>query len=125
MGQRSYSSRFRCGHAGCTEFVLFSDDRRADQAKTQQRHGNGQWKCVRHSRPSEVVALDRPQLVRDLEVVEVEHGKYWKWPVGTLGSGFVSGPGFQAHASDFPPGTVLRITAELVSTPTQKDTKDG
>ncbi|GAA0720209.1 hypothetical protein GCM10010199_25560 [Dactylosporangium roseum] len=41
-------------------------------------------------------------------------GMYWLPEGGTSGSGFTFGPGFKAHADDFPEGTRLVITAQVL-----------
>lgn len=36
------------------------------------------------------------------------YGKFWG------SSGFIHGPGFKAYPNDFPEGTIIRITAEVI-----------
>ena len=40
------------------------------------------------------------------------HGNYWG--VDKAVCGFIHGPGFKAYACDFPVGTRIKITAEIV-----------
>lgn len=111
---RQYLSRFECGHPGCGEFATYESSRRADQADLYRRYGNKQWRCIRHSQPDQVLSLQNPRLTHT--VVSREHhyegksiGLFWGG-----GSAFTAGPGFKAFAKDFPAGTVLRVTAEVI-----------
>ncbi len=111
---RSYGMfRAKCGHEGCTEFARYEADRRADYLDLERRYGNGKWRCVRHSQPDQVLSFDNKKIVEEVKVIKEPHGLYWgkdkAW------NSFAHGPGFKAFAEDFPEGTVLRITAEIVS----------
>lgn len=101
-------SRFQCGHPDCREVVQYEYANRTEAASLFQRYGQGRWLCVRHSQPDEV--LSPTNLIRVGEQVSREepYGRYWGH------SGFVFGPGFKAFAKDFPPGTKLRVTAEII-----------
>lgn len=115
---RHYFSRFECGHPNCTEFQTYESTRRADQADLNRRYGNKKWRCVRHSQPDQVLGLTNRVIVHEAECREHFYesksiGLFWGG-----GSGFVHGPGFKAFAKDFPAGTVLRITAEVIPPPT-------
>lgn len=120
MARREYAVRFNCGHPGCGEFGHYSCNRRAEVVDLQKLYYPDKWRCVRHTQPGEVLSLDIPALISELSIFVEPHGKYW----GTVraSSGFVYGPGFKAYANDFPEGTRLRITAEIVlPTPKQED----
>jgi hypothetical protein len=113
MSQRIYVSRFPCAHAGCNEYAHYEDHTRAEQAKTYKTYGGGKWRCVRHSNPDSVLSPTNTVRITELKSEQKFYdgkplGIYWGH------SGFVSGPGFRAFAADFPEGTVLRITAEIV-----------
>ena len=105
---REYLSHFPCGHPGCTEHGHYSSSTRADQADLQRRYGNKQWRCVRHTRPDEVLSMQRRVIRTEMASGSEPHGIYWGH------SGFVSGPGFKAFAKDFPPGTIIAVTAEII-----------
>lgn len=104
--------RVTCGHPGCSEFARYEADNRKHSTELYARYGNGQWKCARHSQPNEVLSADNSKTVDEMKVFEEKHGLYWgkdkAW------SGFTSGPGFKAFAEDFPVGTILRVTAEII-----------
>lgn len=113
MAKREYHSRFECPVLGCTETGNYISQTRSEQTDTYRRYSNGKWRCVRHSRPDEV--LDLTNLSRTSEFISEEKfyektsiGYYW----GNFG--FVSGPGFKAWSKDFPVGTKLRVTAEII-----------
>ena len=40
-------------------------------------------------------------------------GLFWRAEGAGAGSGFTFGPGFNAHATDFPEGTRLVVTAQI------------
>ncbi|MDM9644514.1 hypothetical protein [Rhizobium sp. S163] len=111
-------SRFRCGFPGCEEIVRYETNNRKHAVDLELRYGNGQWRCVRHSQPSSVLSADNNRIVDEMAVFEETHGLYWGKDKAF--SGFAHGPGFKAFAEDFPPGTILRVTAELVFPPHQK-----
>jgi len=119
--------RASCGHEGCTEFARYEADNRRHYIDLSDRYGNGKWRCVRHSQPNEVLSANNLRIVNELRVLESRGTLYWG--KDTPFSGFSHGPGFKAFAEDFPEGTVLRITAEIVSPASRsalsKETGDG
>lgn len=124
MARRYYYSRFECGHAGCREVANYQSHTRAEQARLHHSLGQGRWRCARHTQPQEVLSKENPRQVR--EIVTSEHftdtgasiGLFWG--NGSGASGFIYGPGFRAFAKDFPEGTTLRVTAEVVF-PAERD----
>jgi hypothetical protein len=109
---RAQIYRAQCGHEGCKELALYEYFRRDESIALQKRYGNGQYRCVRHSRPDEVLSTDNTMRVTVLQIFEERSGRYWGQT--KAGSGFVHGDGYKAFAEDFPPGTTLRITAEVI-----------
>ena len=107
--------RAKCGHEGCTEFVRYEAERRADYINLQSRYGNGQWRCVRHSQPDEVLSTSNTKTVHELFTIPSNGTMFWgkekAW------NGFSHGPGFKAFAEDFPEGAMLRVTAEIILPP--------
>lgn len=110
MGRQKYALRCKCVTDGCTETARYEYDSRADYDQGARR--NIQWKCNRHTRPDEVLSAQERIKTVTYELTELEHGKYWD---GT--SGFVYGPGFKAYGKDFPVGTLIRVTAEIILPP--------
>lgn len=105
--------RATCGHSGCGEFARYEADNRKHYIELSTRYGNGRWLCTRHSKPNEVLSPENPKTVEELRVIDSNGSLYWG--KDKAGSGFSNGPGFKAFAKDFPPGTVLRVTAEVIS----------
>jgi|SRR5215217_7680675 len=110
---RSYGIfRATCGHEGCNEFARYEADNRKHYLDLCVQYGQGRWRCVRHSQPDQVLSAVNLKTVEELSVIESRGDLYWgkekAW------NGFSHGPGFKAFAADFPEGTVLRVTAEVI-----------
>jgi hypothetical protein len=114
MSRREISVRLRCGYEGCSEYGYYRCDTRREAADLQNRYSPNKWRCVRHTRADEVLSAERPKRTTEMVLREEPHGKYW----GSFG--FHSGPGFKAFGKDFPAGTILRVTAEVVLPVTDK-----
>ncbi len=112
MARRPQIMRFKCGHEGCTEFVRYEYSSRDEAIRLQKSYYPDKWRCTRHTRPNEVLSGANSVLTSEMRVFEEPNGKYW----GTdkAWCGFIHGPGFKAFAEDFPTGTVIRVTAEIV-----------
>lgn len=112
MSRRPSIVRFKCGHPGCEEFARYEADNRQHAIELDKRYGYGKYRCVRHSQPDSVLSADNVKIVDELISIEEPHGLYWGKE--KAGSGFAHGPGFKAFAEDFPAGTILRVTAEII-----------
>ena len=78
------------------------------------------WRCSRHDRPNEVLSIQNQKIESitqpsqtgytevGYERRRVATGVYWGH------TGFLYGPGFKAWAADFPVGTRLKVTAEII-----------
>ncbi|MGV1682881.1 hypothetical protein [Sphingopyxis sp. NJF-3] len=110
MARREWSLQFPCAHGGCTERAHWRYQTRRDLMESFElkNYSNGRWRCIRHSNPEQV--LSPSNLATRAEVTsELKYGKHF------FGSfGLVSGLGFKAFADDFPAGTKLIVTAEIV-----------
>lgn len=104
--------RVKCGHEGCDEFARYEAFSRKEAIEIDRKYGQGRYRCVRHSQPEVVLSPTNFIRVDELSVFAEPHGKYWGHDKAS--SGFVYGPGFKAFAADFPEGTIIRITAEIV-----------
>lgn len=121
--KHDYYLKLPCTHQGCGEFGIFSYNTRREYTEGQKR--NKTWTCTRHTNPDEVLSLTNTKtetiilckqlLYRDTDNVL---GKFWqpKEYIGTerCNSGFQYGNGYKAYASDFPEGTIIKITAEVI-----------
>jgi hypothetical protein len=89
-------------------------DRRADYDRQLILHRKHPWRCLRHSKTG--VTMSPTERVHIFEAEARKSDRYPKldqlfWDNH---SGFAHGPGFRAWANDFPPGTTLRVTAEII-----------
>lgn len=105
---RKLPLRVHCGHAGCTEVAFYEAYNRKEYSDLCQRYGQGRWKCLRHTRMNENLSVDDRVKTFEIESREESYGKYF----GNFG--ILTGPGFKAYASDFPVGTKIRVTAEVI-----------
>lgn len=115
MARRDWPFMVKCGHEGCTETATYRYDTRRDLMNSFEvkNYANGGYRCIRHTRPNEVLSASNPRTRAEL-TAERKHGKLF------FGSfGFVFGPGFKVFADDLPEGTRLIVTAEIV-TPTEE-----
>lgn len=110
---RKLPLRVHCGHPGCTEVAFYEARTRKDYGDLFQRYGQGRWRCLRHTRMNENLSVDDRFKTFEIESREEPHGKFF----GNFG--ILTGPGFKAYASDFPPGTKIRVTAEVILPPNQ------
>lgn len=133
---RERSTTIRCAEAGCgeTKLHLYTSRRQYDEIWADQN--KRPWKCSRHERPEEVLRPDNPTTTYVLVASRVRFsgyedavarrspyarrpeefldGLFWlPEGAGRGGSGFSFGPGFKAHASDFPEGTRLVVTTRI------------
>lgn len=112
MARRGYDISVKCAHDGCTERDRYHFETRDDMARHFKREPENQHKCIRHRRADDVLSVTNRTRVHVVTNFETDHGRFWgkEKPF----SGFVSGMGFKAFAADFPPGTRIRVTAELL-----------
>ena len=110
MARREWPLHFMCGHDGCKESANYRYQTRRDMMESFElkHYSHGRWRCVRHSRPDEVLSASNPETRIEMVVEAKDHGRYFG------SQGFVFGPGFKAFAKDFPPGARLIVSARLV-----------
>ena len=77
------------------------------------------WLCGRHNEPDRLLSMTHLLVVCEMKAVKVAYsgggfldGLFWVG--GKITSGFTSGDGYKAFASDFPEGTRLEVTARVV-----------
>ncbi len=110
MSRREWTFTGTCGHEGCSERFLYRYPTHRDlvQSFEVKNYSHGRWKCTRHTRPSEVLSAENPRTEHEVVLEQKPHGKFFGR------SGIVSGPGFKAFAEDFPAGTKIIVTAQIV-----------
>lgn len=108
--KREWRMEKRCAEPGCKERVRYSYATKRDMTGSFEAR-QPEWRCLRHSDKSSVLALDN--LATEARLVSSNSvGGSPKLFWGNL-SGFLSGPGFRAFADDFPPGTTLIVSARV------------
>jgi hypothetical protein len=146
VSRRERTTTVRCAQPACgaTTFYTFTSQR--EYGEIHQRQQRTPWRCTRHDRPDEVLRPDQPAITKVLVASRVRNsryerdladyeaavarrspfarkpdefidGMYWLPEGGGHGSGFLFGPGFKAHATDFPEGTRLVVTARIEPEP--------
>lgn len=115
MTRRGYSYSPQCVHEGCAERAHYHFDTRREEHETiTSLRSRGGWRCVRHTRPDEVLSAEAPAREAVLVSRQESYGRFFA-PEGQDkgGNGFLHGPGFKAYAEDFPPGTRIVVTARV------------
>ena len=107
--RRRHAPRYRCEHPGCTEWALFEVATRREALELDRRYA-GKWRCLRHTRMEEWLTADNRIREVTLTVEQLPYGRFWR----ELHNGYASGPGFNAYAEEFPPGTQIIVTARLL-----------
>jgi hypothetical protein len=109
--RRTWTWTRTCAHPGCTERAHYEYDRQRDMLDSQRRT-KAEYRCTRHTTPEEVLSLTNTRRVTDLTARTSERcsGLFWE----PIANGFAHGPGFRAWADDFPAGTCLRVTVEII-----------
>jgi hypothetical protein len=121
MARRGGTARFLCPEEGCTEAAFYNYSSNAAYARLCREQRQRPWKCSRHRNPEQVLTpanttrtvvliADRSKRFPDLTQL------FWRVDGDAdVGSGYLFGPGFSAHADDFPKGSrlVITVTADL------------
>lgn len=118
MPRREHLSNWPCGEPSCKERGLYRYDTKRELQEAAARYAKEPWRCSRHTQADEVLTFAQPR--REVTMVASKVGSlpglFWREDggKGRAGSGFRFGPGFKAWATDFPEGTQLIVTAEVV-----------
>ena len=110
MSRREWTFTGVCGHEGCTERFTYRYPTRRDLVSSYEvkNYSDGRWRCIRHARPDEVLSATNLATTHELVNEQKSYGRFF----GNFGS--VSGPGFKAFANDFPAGTKIIVTTQVV-----------
>lgn len=103
----------RCAEDGCCDSAYYEHANQREAQEARQRRASHPYRCLRHTKPDQVLAESNPLRVGVLTVHEESYGRFWHAEGEQMGSGSASGPGFRAFAKDFPPGTRLVVTARV------------
>lgn len=119
MRGRRRSITAACHTDGCKETTFFEYYNSTEGLSAATRAES--WKCLRHKNTIAVLRPDNPRRVYEAIVMAEPYGPFWS-DNGRPNNGLLAGPGFYAFAADFPEGTRLRVTAEII--PDTKCTPD-
>ena len=109
--RRKWPFTVKCAEGGCAEKCRweYSSRRELIESFEFKRYSKKEWFCVRHSNKKRVLSLDNRSTVWESDpCVQEEYGKFFGR------KGVLINDGFYASAEDFPVGTKIRITAEVI-----------
>lgn len=114
-----YYTKRKCTHEGCKEFSI--TNHRTYKEMREYQSTKKKWTCPRHSHPEKVLSIENNNTVETLIVESTDNGQYWrKLGSQNLSSGFQHGNGYRAWAKDFPVGTKLIVSTQII-TPKRDD----
>jgi hypothetical protein len=116
MSRREVLHRDVCAQEGCsdTTFTRFDTQREYREFMQPRREYGTKYRCSRHREPEKNLRPDNLTTTAVLTATRSGSGTFWYPEDGPqTGSGYTHGPGFNAHAEDFPEGTKLTITAQV------------
>lgn len=97
----------RCATAGCGESSIYEFDSQREKSKSEVV--GKPWFCVRHSMPDRVLSPERLRVEWMSEPNEQrDYGRFFG------SSGLIVNTAFYAAAKDFPIGTRVRVTCEVL-----------
>lgn len=108
MARRAYRCEAHCHHEGCDARTFWICESNEEYLRVERQNARN-WKCLRHTNLEEVLSISNRKTVYEIASDRRDYGVFWG------NSGFVHGPGFKAWPEDFPDGTKLRVTAEIVN----------
>lgn len=102
-----------CAHPECKAEGRFQYDNQKDAVRIR-REQSGRWRCDEHFNMAARLLPSCPERVTRLVA-----GPSSRYPnLDALfwgdGSGYVSGPGFEARTKDWPAGAILEVTARVI-----------
>ena len=122
MARKQHVITIKCSVSGCNECVHYS----YDTVRDYKNSFNRTWTCIRHTNPETILSLTNLKTSEELlcKVLYTSFdpnkvlGKFWqgskKRGTDKCDSGFQYGNGYKAYAEDFPEGTVIKITTEVI-----------
>ena len=118
--KRYYYIRKKCTEEGCNEERINSYSTQREYREAIKK--NKAYTCTRHIKPNEVLSDINMKTEVELKCVTknyvTEKCNFWQraehFGTDNLDSGFQHGNGYKAWANDFPEGTILRVTSEII-----------
>lgn len=120
MPRGDYRQMIHCADQPCPEKVVYHHETRRDEAASIKDQQARPWKCIRHSKPGEVLTPERQEITSVMTAVprpnasRWESRRIWDAPGWLRQSDKIDGVGFMAFADDWPEGTRLEITARIL-----------
>ena len=117
MGRRSVYIRIPCAHEGCKETSRWCFDSRTAYLRSFEfKHygqGNKPYYCCKHN-PKHTLLSPEVRKSEWISPTSAPHEGCAATDRFFGGCGIVHGPGFWADAEDFPIGTRIKVTAEVI-----------
>jgi hypothetical protein len=106
----------KCKVDGCNEWKHVETENQKEHAELYRKYYK-EWLCTRHSNVDELLtALNRKTVTTIIASKSIKYPHLTELFWGDR-SGFIYGTGYKAFANDFPEGTKLIVTAEIVLPP--------
>lgn len=109
--KRQYSYNVKCNQEGCNEWGHYVYNTKKEYNEGYVR--NKGFKCVRHSKPDSVLSVENKIIISEQIAKKSSYPNltenFWDGK-----NGFTYGNGYRAFAKDFPEGTILKVTAEII-----------
>ena len=112
MPKRQYHLSVKCSEPNCREVRHYLYDTRIEYNEAYVRHQKD--KCSRHSQPEKVLSIDNITIVSEQTVKTAKDREEKYFDGKGLVSSFTTGYAYRAFANDFPEGTILKVTAEII-----------
>jgi hypothetical protein len=114
--KREYYFYRKCTDNNCKEQQRFSYSTRAEEKQGIER--NKTWTCIRHQNPEQLITPNNTKTSVLIKCIKKNDHNYWQnekhFGTDNCSSGFQHGNGYKVFAKDFPVGTVIRVTAEVI-----------
>ena len=107
--KREWPLRVPCTEPGCTEAANYRYGTKRDLLESFELKHRATYKCLRHSKGSGVMTTVNTRVEWTSEPSRQEpYGRFFG------SSGLIVGNGYYVHAKDFPAGTRVKITCEVL-----------
>lgn len=107
--KREWRLNVPCTEPGCTEVARYAYETRRDFEGSFERRNAPTYKCVLHSNAARVLSMSklRTEWISQPSRQET-YGRFWG------NAGLLIDTAYYARAEDFPVGTRIRVTAEVL-----------
>lgn len=113
--KREWPLRVPCTEPGCIEAANYRYDTKRDMLESFELKHRATYKCLRHSKGSGVLTMANTKVEWTSDASRQEsYGRFFS------SSGVIVGHGYYVAAKDFPAGTRVKITCEVLIPPDQQ-----